>query len=143
MGMVFNFLDRIAANKKMPLKLRFFADNLQRKMSPEAQQVDALLSEDRVDEASAIASAMPDSHLSHCLTAGVAGARARLRDQQIRAEHAAQSQAEEVAEARAALRNAAEEDLETGLAGVSGDLRKRRTYSAPLPDVADDQEPQR
>lgn len=143
MGMVFNFLDRIAANKKMPLKVRFFADNLQRKMTPEAQQVEALLSEDRVDEAAAIASAMPESHLSSCMTFSVAGARARLRDQQIRAERAAQSQADEVAEARAALRNAPEEDLETGLAGVSSDLRKRRTYSAPLPDPADDQEPQR
>ncbi|WP_142849489.1 hypothetical protein [Telmatospirillum sp. J64-1] len=146
MGLVFNFLDRIAANKSMPLKVRFFASDLQMRMSPEAQKVDALLSEERVSEAAEIASAMPESHLSQSMTFRVAGVQARLHDRQIRAEREAQWRAEEIENARAGVRAAAEVEIQSGPLFVEQNLRKmRKVTTCPVPRVRpnDEQEPER
>jgi hypothetical protein len=123
--MIFRFLDRVAASKKMPLKIRFAASDLQMRMSPEGRQIDQLLREDRVDEANAIAEGMPSSYFAKRMEMRVHGTRMRLSDQKIREERAQRLRNDEVAAARLELEAKETIESRSALEGVS---RKGKTF---------------
>ena len=121
MGMFFNFLDRVAESQRMPLKVRFFAHDVQKSISPEAQKIDTLLSENRLDEAEEIASSLPESNFSRVMGARVSGRRMHLHDEKVRAEHAARHRVEETEEARERLRSEMIADAHPKGSGVRED----------------------
>lgn len=124
MAMFFNILDRIAENKRLPAKIRFFAYDMQKSMSTDVQKIDALLSDERFDEASAIVSAMPESHLSSAMSGRISGARMHVHDKKVRAEHEARRLVEKKEEARAALRAEAKIDPHPVDRGMSDAIKR-------------------
>jgi hypothetical protein len=78
---LFRFLDKVSDMQKLPIRVRLAATNLQIRMTPKAQRVQALVAEDRLDEARDVASSMPNSSMHSYLDAGIAGRAGYLDNQ--------------------------------------------------------------